>query len=134
MTNNSNENFLLDDANSPDVNRKVLGQISEDFIKVADNLRETSYQIRKRGFSDHPVFVVTKQTVDLGSLLFDHQELGNQYIYRASYLDEFIQRNLVGVESIELFKENYKNPDEYACLFVLQGDFTGFVFVPFPED
>lgn len=134
MTNNSNENFLLDDANSPDVNRKVLGQISEDFIKVADNLKETSYQIRKRGFSEHPVFVVTKQTVDLGTLLFDYQELDNQYIYRASYLDEFIQRNLVGVESIELFKENYKNPDEYACLFVLQGDFTGFVFVPFPED
>ena len=134
MTNNSNENFLLDDANSPDVNRKVLGQISEDFIKVADNLKETSYQIRKRGFSEHPVFVVTKQTVDLGTLLFDYQELDNQYIYRASFLDEFIQRNLVGVESIELFKENYKNPDEYACLFVLQGDFTGFVFVPFPED
>ena len=134
MTNNSNENFLLDDANSPDVNRKVLGQISEDFIKVADNLKETSYQIRKRGFSDHPVFVVTKKTVDLGTLLFDYQELDNQYIYRASFLDEFIQRNLVGVESIELFKENYKNPDEYACLFVLQGDFTGFVFVPFPED
>ncbi len=28
----------------------------------------------------------------------------------------------------------YKNPDEFCCLFALIGDFSGFVFVPYPED
>jgi hypothetical protein len=36
--------------NDPELNGKYLGTISEDFIKVADTLKEASYQIRKGGF------------------------------------------------------------------------------------
>jgi hypothetical protein len=57
MINNSNENALMDDANSPELNQKLMGYISQDFIKVADQLKEASYQIRKRGFSENPIFV-----------------------------------------------------------------------------
>ncbi len=134
MINHSNENVLMDDANSPDVDRKLLGLISQDFVKVADQLKEASYQIRKRGFTEHPVFVVGRDDAEIGLALFERESMGNKWNYRASYLQEFLDRNLVGEESVELFKENYKNPDEYCCLFVLEKDFAGFVFVPFPED
>jgi hypothetical protein len=134
MINNSNENAIMDDANSPEVNRRLLGLISQDFVKVADQLKEASYQIRKRGFSEHPIFVAVQTELELGVLLIGKTELENEWSYRASFLDEFVQRNLIGLESIELFKENYKQPDEYACLFVIQGDFAGFVFIPYPED
>lgn len=134
MINNSNENAIMDDANSPEVNRRLLGLISQDFVKVADQLKEASYQIRKRGFSEHPIFVAVQTELELGVLLIGKTELDNEWSYRASFLDEFVQRNLIGLESIEMFKENYKQPDEYACLFVIQGDFAGFVFIPYPED
>jgi hypothetical protein len=134
MINNSNENALMDDANSPELNQKLMGNISQDFVKVSDQLKEASYQIRKRGFSDYPVFAVTNNDVQIGALLIDSQELKNLYSYRASYLQEFVDRKLVGEESVELFTENYKNPDEYCCLFALIGEFSGFVFVPYPED
>ncbi|TDB65098.1 hypothetical protein [Arundinibacter roseus] len=134
MINNSNESILMDDANSPEVNRKLLGMVSQDFVKVSDQLKEASYQIRKRGFSEHPVFVVSKEEAAIGILLLAREEMGNVWNYRASFLQEFVDRELVGAESQELFKENYKNPDEYCCLFVIQADFAGFVFVPFPED
>ena len=134
MINNSNENAIMDDANSPEVNRRLLGLISQDFVKVADQLKEASYQIRKRGFSEHPIFVAVQTDLELGVLLIGKTELDNEWSYRASFLDEFVQRNLIGLESIEMFKENYKQPDEYACLFVIQGDFAGFVFIPYPED
>ncbi|WP_234735266.1 hypothetical protein [Tellurirhabdus bombi] len=134
MIHHSNENTLLDDANSPDINRKLMSQVSTDFVKVADQLREASYQIRKRGFSEHPVFVAARHAVELGQLLIGKKELANEWDYRASLLDEFIQRQLIGGESIDLFKENYKNPDEYCCLFVVENDFAGFIFIPFPED
>ena len=125
----------MDDANSPETNKVLLGQVSEDFIKVADNLKEASYQIRKRGFSDFPVFVATLQTVVVGQVLFRAGELNeNQFVYKASMLEEFVQVNLIGEESIVLFKENYRNADEYCCLFVVKDDFAGFIFVPFPED
>ena len=134
MINHSNENALMDDANSPDVNRKLLGMVSTDFVKVADQLKEAAYQVRKRGFSDYPIFVVAREATEIGLLLFAPEDLANRWMYRASFLQEFVERKLVGSESVELFKENYKNPDEYCCLFVINGDFAGFVFIPYPED
>ncbi|QRR01796.1 hypothetical protein [Dyadobacter sandarakinus] len=134
MINNSNENALMDDANSPELNRKLMGYISEDFIKVADQLKEASYQIRKRGFSENPVFIITNNELELGLLLIDANEMNNRFQYRASFMQEFIERKLIGEESVLLFKENYKNPDEFCCLFALVGEFSGFVFVPYPED
>lgn len=134
MINHSNENVLMDDANSPDVNRKLLGLISQDFVKVADQLKEASYQIRQRGFSDYPIFIVGRDETELGLLLIAREDLANKWNYRASYLQEFVDRKLVGEESIELFVENYKKPDEYCCLFVIESDFAGFIFVPYPED
>ncbi|OIN56950.1 hypothetical protein [Arsenicibacter rosenii] len=134
MIHHSNENTLLDDANSPDLNKRLMGEVSADFVLVADHLKEASYQIRKRGFSDFPIFTASRRDVELGQLLFRSGDLGNDWNYKATLIDEFVQRKLIGAESIDLFKENYKNPDEYACLFVVQGEFAGFIYVPYPED
>lgn len=134
MINHSNENTLLDDANSYDVNKQLMGVISSDFVKVADTLKDASYQIRQRGFSDYPVFVASKREVPIGQLLINHEEMGNVWSYKASFVDEFIQRELIGEDSVDLWKENYKKPDEYCCLFVVQADFAGFVYIPYPED
>ena len=134
MINHSNENTLLDDANSYDVNQELMGLISSDFINVADPLKEATYQIRKRGFSDYPVFVASRRDIPVGQLLIGANEMANQWAYKASFLDEFIQRELIGPESVDLWKENYKKPDEYCCLFVVHGDFAGFVYIPYPED
>ena len=134
MIHHSNENTILDDANSPDINKKLMGEVSADFVLVADHLKEASYQIRKRGFSDFPIFVASRREVEIGQLLFGRGDLANDWSYKATFIDEFVQRNLIGAESVDLFKENYKNPDEYACLFVVHADFAGFIYVPYPED
>ena len=31
-------------------------------------------------------------------------------------------------------QENFKDIEEFACLFVVDGQFTNFVFIPFPEE
>jgi hypothetical protein len=134
MIDNSNENFLMDDANSPEVDKKLLGLVSQDFVKVSDQLKEASYQIRTRGFSTNPIFIATKRATEIGILLIANGDSANELDYRASFMDEFIQRGLIAAEAVEMFKENYKNPDEYCCLFVIHADFAGFVYVPFPED
>jgi hypothetical protein len=118
--------------NDPELSGKYLGTISRDFVKVSDTLKEASYQIRKRGFSDHPIFPVCKEQQPIGTLLIDKQSLGTEWNYYASYLDEFTQRQLIGEQ--DEFKEAYKDPDEFCCLFVIDHAFTNFVFIPFPED
>jgi hypothetical protein len=118
--------------NDPELNGKYLGTISRDFVKVADTLKEASYQIRKRGFSEYPIFPICKTDQPVGQLLIEQKSIGTEWDYYASYLDEFVQRELVSDENE--FISAYKDPEEFCCLFVVDKEFTNFVFIPYPED
>jgi hypothetical protein len=121
--------------NDPELDGKYLGTISKDFVIVSDSLKEASYLIRKRGFSEYPIFPISKDnSVPIGQLLVDKHEVATSWYYNASYLDEFVQRELIEKEKVESFKTSFKDPDEFCCLFVVDGDFTRFVYIPYPED
>jgi len=119
--------------NDPELNGKYLGTISQDFVKVADTLKEASYQIRKAGF-EFPIFPITKEQLPIGQVLIPGAALNLEWNYYASFLDEFIQRELVAPDKEEEFKSAYKDPDEFCCLFVVDDGFASFVYIPFPED
>lgn len=120
--------------NDPELNGKYLGTISKDFVKVADNIKEASYQIRKRGFSEFPIFPISRSNQPIGQLLYGKEDLGLEWNYYATYLDEFVNRRIIKEDKIDEFKEVYKNPDEFCCLFVIDNEFTNFLFIPYPED
>jgi hypothetical protein len=120
--------------NDPELNGKYLGTITRDFALVSETLKEASYQIRKRGFSDFPIFPVSKDQLPLGLTLIAKGEMENQWNYHAAYLDEFVQRKIIGEDKKAEFESVYKNPDEFCCLFVVDGAFTNFLFIPYPED
>jgi hypothetical protein len=121
-------------SNNPELDGKNLGIISQDFIKVADNIKEASYQIRKRGFSDFPIFILSKTEIALGQLLFKKDEVGTEWNYFVTYLDEFIQTKLIEKDRVDDFKTNYKDPEEFCCLFVIEGELAKFIFIPYPVD
>jgi hypothetical protein len=120
--------------NDPELNGKYLGTISQDFVKISDTLKEASYQIRKRGFSEFPIFPVCKTDQPVGQLLIDIKTNETLWNYSASFLDEFVQRELVMKDKEESFKEIYKDPDEFCCLFIIDEEFTNFLFIPYPVD
>ena len=122
----------MNQANDPELDGKYLGTISQDFVKIAETLKETSYLIRKRGFSQYPVFPICKSEQVLGQLLIDKTEAEPDWNYYATYLDEFVQRKVL--EKPQEFQKNYKDPDEFCCLFVVDPEFTNFLFIPYPED
>lgn len=127
----------MDYFNDPELNGKYLGTITKDFATVSDTLLEASAQVRKLDISKYPIFVFAKREVSLGALLVNADELNLEWHVFASYLEIFVQQGIVGAEGaegIENFQANYKNPDEFCCLFVLDEEFTKFVFVPYPED
>ena len=120
--------------NDPDLNGKYLGTISRDFAAIAETLKEASYQIRKRGFSDYPIFPIAKVEIPIGQLLIAKDEMALEWNYYTTYIDEFVQRKLIAQELMEEFMSSYKNPDEFCCLFVVDNDFTNFVYIPYPVD
>ena len=119
--------------NDPELNGKYLGTISQDFIKVSDTLKEASYQIRKAGF-EFPIFPISKTELPIGQLLIPKDPMDLTWNYNTSFLNEFVQRELVAADKEEEFKTNYKDPDEFCCLFVVDEAFASFVYIPFPED
>ncbi|MBS1544005.1 MAG: hypothetical protein JST14_10255 [Bacteroidetes bacterium] len=119
--------------NDPELSGKYLGTISNDFVKIADTIKEASYQIRKSGF-ELPIFPICRDEQPIGQLLIGRKDLHLEWNYFASFLDEFIQRELVAKDREEDFRKTYKDPDEFCCLFVIDRDFTRFLFIPYPED
>ena len=120
--------------NDPELNGKYLGTISSDFVKVADTLKEASYQIRKRGISEYPVFPVCKEEQSIGQIILPKGYTETLWNYYASFMDEFVQRGIIDADKQDQFKEAYKEADEFCCLFVIDKEFTNFVFIPYPED
>ena len=118
--------------NDPELDPKFLGSISSDFVKVSESLKEASYQIRKRGFSEFPIFPVSDTQIPIGSLLYEPHVMENKLHYYASYMEEFLERGLIEKETE--FKSIYKPADEFCCLFVIRQEFTNFLFIPYPVD
>lgn len=118
--------------NDPTLDPKYLGKISTDFVKVSEPLKEASYLIRKRNFSKYPIFPVSMESLPIGQILYEYGKLENEWNYYASFLEEFVQRGLIAEP--EIFMEAYKDPDEFCCLFIVDQQFTNFIFIPFPED
>lgn len=120
--------------NDPQLDGKYLGTISKDFVIVSDTLKEAAYQVIKRGFSKYPIFPISKTDVPIGQLLINKSEFTTDWNYHITYLDEFVQLGIVEEDKVKEFENVYKDPDEFCCLFVIDGEFTKFVFIPYPED
>ncbi|WP_375562414.1 hypothetical protein ACE193_07655 [Bernardetia sp. OM2101] len=125
----------IENYNDAELDSKYLGKLTTNFVKIADNLKEAAYQIKKRGFSSYPVFPICKAKQPIGQVLFSQREMPElEWDYYASFLEEFEQRNILDKEGSERFKVAYKNPEEFCCLFVIDEGFTRFVFVPYPDE
>jgi hypothetical protein len=120
--------------NDPELSGKYLGTISSDFVKVSDTLKEASYQVRKREISQFPIFPVCKTEQPIGQLIIAMHQAETDWNYYASFMDEFVQRGIIDNEKQDDFKQAYKDADEFCCLFVIDKEFTNFVFIPYPED
>lgn len=120
--------------NDPELSGKYLGTISSDFVKVSDTLKEASYQIRKRGISNFPIFPICKEEQPIGQIIIPSHAAETNWHFYASFMDEFVQRGLIDNDKQEDFIKAFKEPDEYCCLFVIDKEFTNFVFIPYPED
>jgi hypothetical protein len=120
--------------NSAELSGKYLGTITKDFVHLADTLKEAAYQIKVNHISDFPIFPIAKVDLPIGNLLVGQKDLPIGWNYYASFLEEFLERGLIDSENVAFFKQAYKDSEEFCCLFVVDVEFTNFVFIPYPED
>ena len=124
----------MDLSNDPELDGKYLGTITSDFIKISDTLKEASYQLRVRKISEHPIFVISKEPIKIGQLLLAKKEADLKWDFYFSFLENIVSLEIVSEDKIDEFLKIYKDPEEFACVLVVDKDFMNFIYIPYPVD
>ncbi len=121
--------------NSPELQAKAkyLGSISSDFARLAPLLKEAAYELRARKISNFPIFALAKTEIKIGQLLVAAPKPSSWHCY-FTFLEELLAAKVIAAYREEAFIRTYKNPEEYACLLVVERDFLNFVYLPYPEE
>lgn len=80
--------------------------------------------------SRYPVFIAHQQELEMGIPLIQGNGRNMPWSIHASTLEEFVTKGIVFEDKLQDFKDNYKNPDEFICLFVLSELGAQFIYLP----
>lgn len=114
-------------------NKKVspLVSLEKDLELYKESIKEIALEIIAEGLSETPIFVAHQHTVSIGELILNKDELNTLWSIQASMFEEFVQKGIIKPELKELFLKNYKNPEEYMCVFVIVPEGANFIYYPY---
>ncbi len=108
-----------------------LKSLEADLKLYSESIKEIATEILNEGLSEYPIFVAHQHEVALGELILDKSELNRSWSIQASMLEEFVEKGIIHKEKKDRFIKQYKNPNEYMCLFVIVPEGANFVFYPY---
>lgn len=111
-----------------------LEHLRGELILMKASIRETALDIIKDGYSQYPIFIAHQEEVKVGEVILDKSDMATQWSISASTMEEFKEKNLIPEEKTDFFKQNYKDPKEQMCLFVIYGAQAHFIFVPYKSE
>ncbi len=115
--------------------KAYLGSLRLDLNLFKDSIKEVSEDVIRGGYSQFPVFVAHQAEVKLGEVIIDREEIGSNFTFQGSTLEELVERKVVLPKHVAKFKAAYKDPEKYCCIFLVTEHGAQFVFVPFePTD
>ena len=83
--------------------------------------------------SKYPLFVIHRDQLDLGVLLVDHEEGESKWSIQSSTLEVLAAKKVIGMDKVDRFRQVFKDPHAFLCLFVLGDMGPSFVFLPREE-
>lgn len=107
----------------------IYDSLKKDLEELAEVLANTADTIVEQDVSKYPIFLLTKQLVELGVPVKAAKNAEDWNVH-ASTLEEFATKRLIDMEKVADFQKIYKNPKDFHCLFVLMEDSATFVFSP----
>ncbi len=119
-----------EDGQSPR-KQSPLKSLEKDLDFYSESIKEVAAEIIVEGLSAYPIFVAHQHEVSLGELILDKNDLGTNWTIQASTLEEFIEKGIIHREKKDRFVKQYKNPEEFMCLFVIVPEGANFVYYPY---
>lgn len=77
----------------------------------------------------YPIFVIAKDDIELGIPLATSKDEDAVRIH-ASTLEELAAKRVVEMGKVDHFREIYKDPADFLCLFVINAEQASFIFIP----
>ncbi len=95
------------------------------YLKMLGSAADT---ILDEDVSHYPIFVVYRVEIELGLPLLKKQ---GSWSVNASTLEELVVKRLVETDKVDVFRQIYKDPRAFLCLFVLEEVADAqFIFLP----
>jgi hypothetical protein len=118
------------------LNQDNIQLLQQDFVICKNYLRKVALTIINEGISKYPIFIAMNSDIDLdlGVPIIRQEELGTNFTYNASHLEDFVNKDIVSVEKSPVFIENYKNAEKFCCLLLSENKDASFVFIPYDSE
>lgn len=117
---------------NPDL-EKNLQSLKEDVEIYKSSIREVSEEMLSEKITKYPIFIAHKIIIPFGELIIDHAELATNWSISVSTFEEFSEKNIIEKSKEGFFKANYKNPNDFICIFMIDSGNGNFVFIPFKK-
>ena len=89
----------------------------------------------KGNVSKYPIFVAIRslEDIDLGLPIINRDELELTWSFNASHLEDFVNSNIIHQDKLQGFMKNYKDPNEFMCIFIAEEGMMSFIFMPYEK-
>jgi uncharacterized protein (DUF924 family) len=80
------------------------------------------------------LYCTDKARLPFGRSVINAEEQRSDWSINVSFLEEFAQLGLIHANKVNAFKQSYKNPEQFVCLFIIFGDAdASFAFLAYNE-
>lgn len=112
---------------------QILESVQHDVEVYSDYLQKVAKGVISSQISDFPIFVAHKEpAINIGRPIIVAEQMQTDWSFNASLVEEFVKKSLIETKKMASFKHVYKDPEEFACLFIISGDNdASFAFCPY---
>jgi len=103
-------------------------QLELDTYKPAMN--KVAQKILDEQLSNYPIFVIHKQETQIGLPIINKEDTGLPWSVNISTLEEFLHKEIVQKDREQKFKDVYKSPLDFFCIFAISSLGAQFIFLP----
>ena len=114
---------------------EILASLQHDLNVCKNYIRQVSQGMIKGSVSKYPIFVAVRamEDIDLGLPIINREELELNWSINASHLEDFVNSEIIHQDKVEGFVKNYKDPQEFMCIFVAEEGMMSFIFMPYEK-
>lgn len=107
-----------------------LKKLEADLQLLKEGIVEVQTDMIKEGFTEFPIFIAHQGDIDIGELVFAHEEYETSYSLNVTTSENLLELGILNKEKLPDFKEAYGDQTLQTCVLWIHGSGIRFIFFP----